>query len=135
MINWPGKISVMNVDDMAQFIYRVSLLPPRPGDWELYLPSTEALTFADMSRMIYEVRGMSYSRLNMPSSLWRLFQFVAKRKNYFEPLTPHKLYNKIWQFFLLINSEFWNLSVKMDRVIPDWQPVTFKEYHSRKLTD
>ena len=133
MIEWPGKISIMNVDDMVKFIIKVSELPPIPGSYELYIPSTEALTFAEMSEIVYDAYKLPRKQIKLPHCFWKTLTFFAKRKHTLRLFMPHILYNRLWQLFLLINNEFWNRSEKMYNVIPNWKPITFKEYYKNKI--
>lgn len=131
-MNWPGKMSLIHVDDMAELIYRASEAPPAPGEHELYIPSVEELTLADMSRKIHEAYGIPYKPANVPAFFWKSCAFFAARKHIFERLLPHETYNRFWQACLLVNNEFWNRAEKMYHVVPDWKPLRYDEYYKEK---
>lgn len=130
-INWPGKMSLINVDDMASFLIQVSKLKPKPGHYEVYVPSIEVLTLADMSKIIHDAYGLKYEGINFPSWFWSFCRFFAKRKYIFEPVLPHKLYNKFWQACILVNNEYWNTSKKINKFFSVRKPMKFKDYYKK----
>lgn len=133
-MNWPGKIALTNVEDMARFLILVGERQPQPGTCELYIPAVESLTMAEMSRVFYEAMGKPYREIRLPDEFWNLCRFFARRKRIIEPLLHHKLYNTFWQACLLVNSEFWNESVRIGRIFPQWRPVSFKSFYTQKIT-
>ena len=69
-INWPGKISIINVIDMANFIFMVSKKPPLPSLWEVYISSIEALTMAEMSEIVHRKYGIKNNAIRLPDFFW-----------------------------------------------------------------
>ncbi len=130
-LNWPGKMSLINVDDMATFLIQVSKLKPKPYHYELYIPSVEVLTLADMSKIIHEAYGIKYKSINLPSWFWIFCRFLAKRKYIIEPMLPYKLYNKFWQACILVNNEYWNISKKIDKFFTTQKPIKFRDYYNK----
>ena len=129
-INWPGKMSLINVDDMASFLIQVSQRKPNSGNYEIYIPSIEVLTLAEMSKIVHEAYGLKYKSINFPSWFWNFCSFFAKRKYIFEIL-PHKLYNKFWQACILVNNEYWNNSKKINKFFTARKPTKFKDYYGK----
>jgi len=132
-INWPGKISLIHVDDMANFFIKVSQRITAPGQHEVYIPSVEALTLAEMSQIIYQAYGIDYNTIKLPSIFWNICSFFARHKSAIEPLLPHRLYNTFWQACILVNNEFWNTSKIIDKIFPSWVPIQFKDYYNNDL--
>ena len=129
-LNWPGKISLIHVDDMAGFIVRVSQINPEPGHFETYIPSVEALSLSEMSAIFHKAYGLEYRMVALPKFFWGTCSFFAANKNVAEAVLPHKLYNKFWQACLLVNNEFWNRSIKIKKVFSQHNPTTFEDYYS-----
>ena len=130
-LNWPGKISVIFVEDMARFLVRVSDQPPVSGQCELYVPSAEALTVEDMSQIIHQAYGLPYKGTRLPAFVWKVISYLAVNKQWFEKILPHKLYNKFWQLCILVNNEFWCRSSKIDRILPAGERTGFQQYYSQ----
>ena len=128
--NWPGKISIIHVIDMARFLIEVSKRKPVPGEHELYIPAVEALNLAEMSRIIHAACKQKYHEVKLPGILWDVCVFFAKRKRLIEILLPHRLYNRFWQACLLVNNEFWNESKKIDSILHR-PPILFKNYYKK----
>jgi nucleoside-diphosphate-sugar epimerase len=127
--NWPGKISIINVIDMAGFIYGVSEKPPKPSSWEVYIPSIEVLSLSEMSKIIHAEYGIKYREIKLPGFFWSFTRFFARNKNIIEYILPHRIYDVYWQACLLVNNEFWNVSEKIYKVIPDWKPMKYDLYY------
>src|SRR5471032_901764 len=53
-LNFPGKLSLISVEDIAQVILTVSKRPPPPGATELYIPVVEIATISDLLRWYYQ---------------------------------------------------------------------------------
>ncbi len=132
-MNWPGKISLINVLDMAGFIFGVSVNPPEPSKWEVYIPSIEALSMAEMSEIVHQEYGIKYRPLRLPSLFWNICCFFARHKNIIEYILPHSVYDRFWQACLLVNNEFWNVSEKIYKVIPGWKPLKYNVYYRNKI--
>jgi nucleoside-diphosphate-sugar epimerase len=132
-MNWPGKISIINVIDMAGFIFGVSEKPPAPSMNNIYIPSIEALSMADMCKIVHKEYGIDYKEIKIPGFFWGFCQFFARKKNIVEYILPHKLYDTFWQACILVNNEFWNQSEKVFNVIPGWKPLTYEMYYRNKI--
>ena len=131
-INWPGKISIINVINMAEFIFGVSQKLPKPSSCVVYIPSIEAITMEDMSKIVHSTFGIEYKPVNLPSFFWAICKFFARQKTFIEYLMPHKMYDRFWQACLLVNNEFWNKSEKVFSVIDGWKPLTYESYYRQK---
>jgi hypothetical protein len=133
-LNWPGRVGIIHVRDMALFIYNVSLYKPNPKSNELYIPAVEAPTLQDMFKIIYEALNKDYKSIIIPEFIWQVISFAARNKRVFEVLLPHKLYNRMWQGFLVVNSEFYNLGLRIKEVLGEKSPKLFKEYYLEKFS-
>jgi nucleoside-diphosphate-sugar epimerase len=126
--NWPGRISCMYVDDMAWFIQEVSKNPPASGTHELYIPSVEAPTVAQMAEAYALAFGMEYRPIKLPAFLWKGLEWITGFKRFWEKVLPHKLYNTVWQANILVGQGYWNESVKLDKIVRNRHLTGFAEF-------
>ncbi|MBI1936245.1 NAD(P)-dependent oxidoreductase [Candidatus Woesearchaeota archaeon] len=127
-LNWPGKMSIANVNDLVRFLIMVSGKKSRGGHYEIYTPSSEAITFADISRIIHRAYVIPYRPIKLPNLFWRACSIIAAKKQFIQHFVPHKAYNRIWQASILVNNEYWNVP-KGPGKFPDWKPISFEEYY------
>lgn len=129
--NWPGKMALINVDDMARFLIQVSRLKPKPGHHEIYIPAVEVLTLADMSEIIHNAYGLNYEVIKIPQWFWNMCSFFARRKSNIETILPYKVYTIFWYACILVNNEYWNESQKIFKIFPNFKPIKFKDYYNK----
>ena len=130
-LNWPGKIGLIYVEDMAQYLVLVS--QRKISGQTIYLPAVESLSCSEMSTVIHQAYNLTYAPARLPNWVWNMGRFFARRKNVFERILPHKIYNKFWQFCLIVNGEYWYAPRKNAQYFPDWRPRSFKQYYSNKI--
>lgn len=126
--NWPGRISCMYVEDMAWFIQEVSKNPPAQGTHELYIPSVEAPTVAQMAEAYARAFGMDYRPIKVPGFLWKCLEWITGLKRFWEKILPHKLYNTVWQANILVGQGYWNESVKLAKIAGNRRLTGFAEF-------
>lgn len=134
-LNWPGRISVIFVEDMARFLINVAKQLPAAGQSVLYVPSVESLSLAQMSESIHRAYGLSYRPIRIPVLFWKAAAWFAKKKKYAERLFPHKMYNRIWQVCILVNDEYWCTSQTISLIFSDHSPVKFEDYYVQLIKD
>ena len=131
-INWPGRVSMIYVSDIAKLFVQVS----RRSDKEKYfevIPSVEALNLQDMSALTYAAKNIpAPSPISLPRFFWKTMTFISRYKAAFEAVLPHKLYNRVWQLFVLSNNEFWNESLVLHEAMPNFKFVRFADFVERR---
>ena len=130
-LNWPGKMTSIYVGDLADFFILVSNRRPKAGSYELYIPAVEDLTLADISRTVHEAYGLKYKPINLPAWFWRTCSFFARKKKPLEFLLPHYIYITFWEACVLVNNEYWDRSIRLHKVFPNFKPMKFKEYYQK----
>lgn len=130
-LNWPGRMTMINVQDLAKFLVRVSELLPASGKWELYIPAVETRTFAELSEIVHRVYGIPYRPIMLPAVVWACAGYGVRLKRLVECVVPHKLYNTFWQLRILVTDGFLNRSTKIDKILPVSERTTFENYHRR----
>jgi len=131
-LNWPGKVGVIYVEDMAEFIHKVGLKRPMPGTNELYIPAIEALSIQEMFQVMYVAHNLPYQEITLPGYVWAAPRFLARRKKMFESILPHRLYNTVWQACLLVNNEFYNKGRRIKEVLGNSEPKQFTAFYKEK---
>jgi hypothetical protein len=85
-----------------------------------------------MFEAVNKAYKIPYQQTVMPSSFWHLCRFFARHKRIFEPVLPHVLYNRYWQFCLLVNNEFYNKGRRIKEVLGARKPIHFSDYYHEK---
>lgn len=123
--DYPGRMTVMHVDDIADVLVELSRLPAHPGHASLYIADAEELSIHEMCGAIYCALGKPFRPIRLPRWFWR-FTGLASRLIYaMEPVLPHSIYNALWQLTLLVNNGYNNVSIRLRRTFPE---KTFKRF-------
>jgi len=125
--NYPGKLSFINVDDIANVLTILSERPPRSGRSDLFIPVAEVMTISELIECYYSAFNINYRPIRFPQLFWKLCNFVANLSYRLEPVLPHSINNRIWQLGLLVGSGFHNDSNKLHLVFPNLKLKQFKE--------
>ena len=133
-LDWPGKISVIYVEDLARFLIKVSHRLPIKGVSKLYIPAVESLTFLEMCRIVCDCSGKINKKITLPKFFWRAISFLARKKAFFEKILSHRLYNRFWQACIVVNNEFWNESLSLTEILNNPRPVSYKEFCQKKFS-
>ena len=132
-LNYPGKMSFVNVDDIARILVLLSQRPGASGSSELYIPIAEAMTIAELIQCYYEAYGISYRQISLPAWFWALCDAVARLFYRLEPVLPHVVNNRIWQLGLLVGNGFHNYSQKIQGVLPELKLKRFRQAVSEMI--
>lgn len=127
-LDWPGRISSMFVEDMAWFIREVAQYRPADGKRELYIPSVQSPTVAQMCEAYAKAYGLEYRPIRLPVFIWRFLEWLTGRKRLWEKILPHKIYNTVWQSNILVGQGYWNESIKMARIVGSRHLTSFEEF-------
>ena len=125
--NYPGKLSLINVDDIARILVLLSRRTEPSATFELFIPVAEVLTIAELIQCYYRAFGTDYRPIRLPSLFWEFCNLVARNLYRVEPLLPHVVNNRIWQLGLLVGGGFHNESEKIFRTFPELKLKRFKD--------
>jgi nucleoside-diphosphate-sugar epimerase len=117
-LNYPGLLSILNVDDIAYILQEMSRRQLPAGATELYIPVGETIRVADLARLYYEAQGKPYRAINLPSLFWSFCHLVAQLAFRLEPVLPHSVMNRFWQADLVVGTGFANASDKIYKALP-----------------
>jgi len=127
-INWPGRVAMIYVEDIADVFIKVSQRSD-PRKYYEVIPVVEALNLPEMCAMVYAALGTQPPGVfHVPHWFWKLLGGLAARKSYFEAVLPHSAYNRLWQLFVLSNNEFFNQSRVLDELLPRYPFVRFSNF-------
>lgn len=126
-LNYPGKLSFINVDDIAHILVMLSSRQWPRGSCELFIPVCEVMTIAELIHCYYKAHGIEYQSIRFPIFFWKLCDLVAKFFYRIEPILPHAINNRIWQLGLIVGSGFHNESKKIFRTFPELKLKRFMD--------
>lgn len=126
-INWPGLTSLVWVDDMAKIIVWASRHHRSAGTVNEYIVSSEALTLAEISKLMHKKMGITYREIILPNWVWLLGSWSRKIVYLFDNITPPWLYNLAWRASLVVDNVIYCDSKKLMSANKRWKPVQFKE--------
>jgi len=127
-IPFPGRIGIMNVEDMAEFFLKVGLLPPAPGQYKIYNPVTESLS---VSELLEELQThFSVKKFPTPKALplWRILNKFLRSAGPLAPILPHSIYNRIWQAILVTGDSYNIKSGSAHQVLGARQLTTYRQW-------
>ena len=125
--NYPGKMAVVYVEDLAECLAGLAERPFRSGATDILIPSVESLSVEEFATSIYRHIGKTKRSILLPAFLWRLFSNIARLIYFSEPLIPHILYNKLWQLSILVNSNYDNRSIRINELFPKKKFMMFSD--------
>ena len=125
---------MIHVEDMARFLIKVSHRPPEKKDSKLYIPAVESLSVSEMCSIVYNSSGKTKKEITLPKFFWGAISFLARYKDFFEKILPHRLYNKLWQSCIVVNNELWNESLFLNDILDIPKPITYKDFYQKKMS-
>jgi len=103
-LDYPGKISLMHVDDMVEVLLRLAKQPLAAGESRVVMPVAEVLTVAAIIAAACRRYGKVYRPIHLPSMFWRFCEGLARPLFRLHPMLPHVLANKLWQLGLTVTA-------------------------------
>jgi nucleoside-diphosphate-sugar epimerase len=104
-LNWPGKTSVIFVDDVGAIL--IDLGVRAEGGNQVYcIGSGEDLTLADIAGEAGVILGRPLKRLRLPRFCWRVMRRVAWNR-LVGALVPRRLQVTYWRLTLVLDDGFW----------------------------
>ncbi len=124
-LNWPGKTSLVYVQDVVLLISL--LLKNKPKKLHnLYIVYSESLTMAGISRLMHQAMQVSYQAITIPDGFWKMAGYIS-RYFYILEFLPGNVYNFFWRSTLIINPTLECHTKKLRNDFPGWKPVNFRQ--------
>jgi len=114
--NWPGRIEVVHVNDVAEILVRTGTTPV-PINTLFHLSSGIAPTLDDLIRQTAQIINIKRKRIAAPYFFWRLINKIIWIPHLFEVL-PFKLRLLFWRLSLIVTDGFVGNGAFLSRVIP-----------------
>lgn len=113
-LNWPGRVSVMHVDDVVDLLVTLASQPACAN--EIYcVANPDAPTVGELAQRIGRACGRQPRSVELPSWVWRL----ARRVTWL-PVTQAaaSLFaaQAYWRFSLLVDNAFWLDTSKLQKI-------------------
>lgn len=116
--DYPGRMTMMHVDDIADILVGLSELPANPGNPSTCIAEAEVLSVHEMHAAIHKALGKTIRPIRLPRWFWRLTEFGSSIIYALEPVLPHSIHNKLWQLTLLVNNGYNNVSLRLKEAFP-----------------
>ena len=126
-LNYPGKLSFINVDDIAAILVMLSKREWPSKSCELYIPICETMTIAELIHCYSVAYDIQYRPIHLPQFFWGFCDLIAKFFYRIEFILPHSVNNRIWQIGLVVGSGFHNQSRKIFLTFPTLKLKRFKD--------
>ncbi|MDD5723453.1 MAG: NAD(P)-dependent oxidoreductase [Syntrophales bacterium] len=115
-LNWPGRIEVVHVNDVAEILVRTGTTPI-PINTLFHLSSGIAPTLDDLIRQTAQLLNVKRKRIAVPSFFWSLINKIIWIPHLFEAL-PFNLRLLFWRLSLMVTDGFVGNGAFLSRVIP-----------------
>ncbi|MCB0728433.1 MAG: NAD-dependent epimerase/dehydratase family protein [Ignavibacteriae bacterium] len=128
-LNWPGKTSLIHVDNVAQIITHLSSRKQSNKEQTIVL-SHEGKTLSEISEVIHKKLNIEYKPIKLPNVFWKTSDMFVKRSNSLENALPSKLYNTFWRLNLILNDSLYCKPDEFKEKLPEinLDMIDFKDY-------
>ncbi len=115
-ILWPGRISLVHVDDVVDVLCKTVELPALQGD-TFFIAHSEKVTVGEWAKIMSEALGLRRRFFRLPGWIaaplrWTVFQF------WFWRMMPECLTLAAWRLSLILSNGFFCDNSKLRRVYP-----------------
>jgi nucleoside-diphosphate-sugar epimerase len=104
-INWPGRTSIVFVDDVGAILIDLALRPSA-ADQIYCVGSGEDLTLTDISREAGAIAGRLPTPVRLPAFVWAIVRRVAWNP-IVKALVPRRAHVAYWRLTLVVDDGFW----------------------------
>ena len=113
-IDWPGRTSIIHVDDVAAAMIELSMRPEAAG--EIFcVASDESLTVGEIARTVARSIGRDVRSMAIPSPLLGMTRALAWSRRV-AALLPRAARLPFWRLSLIVSDGFWFNTTKFRRV-------------------
>lgn len=132
-IDWPGKLSLIYVDDVAEILID-ALQHPEIESQTFFLANPEDVTVGQMADAIARLLGKARTSRKIPPRVTACLVRVLEQ-HWFWRLTPGPVSINAWRLSLILTNGFHCNMSKIRRVFPDKSFINFREGIGRSLHD
>jgi UDP-glucose 4-epimerase len=113
-IDWPGRTSIIHVDDAVEAMIDLAGRPEAAGDI-FCLASDESLTVGEIARVVGRAAGHDVRPIRVPPPLWRAGRAMVWNRAIGAAL-PRFARLPFWRLSLIVSDGFWFDTAKFRRV-------------------
>jgi nucleoside-diphosphate-sugar epimerase len=113
-IDWPGRTSIIHVDDVAGAMIELSTRPEAAGE-TFCVASDESLTVGDIARIVGRSIGREMRSMPIPGPLLGMTRALAWNRRV-AALMPRAARLPFWRLSLIVSDGFWFDTSKFRRV-------------------
>ena len=115
-LNWPGRIELVYVNDVAEILTKAGALPIQSSNL-FHLSSGIAPTLDELIQKISDLFKIKRSRLSMPSFFWNLIRKIIWVQSLYSIL-PFTLKILFWRLSLIVSDGFVGDGTLLSKNIP-----------------
>jgi nucleoside-diphosphate-sugar epimerase len=130
-IEWPGRTSVVYVDDVVRLLVDLPEMPAA-ADQTFCVATGEVSTVGDVARAIGAATGHPVSPIHLPRAVWQLGRWAAASR-IVARLTPDRAELARWRFGLIVGDGFFQGDAKLRAVYG--RPLRSLADGLREMTD
>lgn len=132
-IDWPGKLSLVYVDDVVDILLD-ALAHPEIESETFFLANPEDVTVGQMAQAIARLLGKDRPFIKIPPGLAECLGRVLEQ-DWFWRRMPGPVAANAWRLSLILSNGFYCDMTKLRRVFPEKTFVDFRDGISRSLHD
>lgn len=125
-LNWPGKTSLIYVEDVVQIIMYF-IKNKTESSFQTFILSHEALTLSEISKALHRRLNIQYVSLNIPAIFWKTSKSLILRSYVFDEYLSPKTYNTFWRLNLILNDSLYCKPNEIMERIPEMK-ITMKSF-------
>jgi nucleoside-diphosphate-sugar epimerase len=115
-LNWPGRTSIVQVDDVAALLIDLAEMPEAANE-TFCVASEENLTVGDIARRLGSLTGHPVAPIDLPPVVWRTLRWIA-----WSPVVtaviPRRARLSHWRLGVLTANAFWQSAAKLREIYP-----------------
>jgi nucleoside-diphosphate-sugar epimerase len=115
-INWPGRTSILHVDDAARLMVELAGRQ-EAADQTFCAASDEHLTVGEIARRIGSLTGHPVMPIDLPAALWAVVRWIAWNRA-IAAVMPRSAKVAHWRLGLIADDGFWQSADKLRRIYP-----------------
>jgi len=117
-LNWPGKTSLIHVNNVVQIIAYFSKSKSK-SQFQTFVLSHEGLSLAEISIVMHKKLNIEYKAVKLPGIFWFTLNLIIRKSNLLEKTLPSKLYNTYWRLNLIVNDSLYCKPDEIKEKIPE----------------
>lgn len=126
-LNWPGKTSLVYVEDVVNATLLITKKQPKPGSLQTLILSSDSPMMSEILSLSYKTLGVLYKPVNLPKYFWTIASYMRFPIFRLEKFIPSNIYNLLWRATLVTTNVIYCESSKTPKVLRGWKPLKLDE--------